>query len=52
MILWLMAVEDPYIIGYSMPVTVIAAILALIAGFLLFPDVIDRGQQGPIYPEM
>lgn len=41
MICWVSYVEDPYVVSYSLGLTVLAAILACIAGMLLIPDILD-----------
>lgn len=43
MICWLAYIPDPYVVSYSMGLTVMAAILAVIAGLLLIPDTMDDG---------
>ncbi|XP_060555835.1 uncharacterized protein LOC132716551 [Ruditapes philippinarum] len=45
MICWLSYVPDPYVVSYSLGLTVIAAILACIAGLLIIPEVLDDGRQ-------
>lgn len=45
MICWLVYVPDPYVVSYSLGLTVLASILACIAGLLLFPDVLDDGRR-------
>lgn len=41
MIIWMVYVTSPYVISWSMGLTVLAGILAGIAGCLLVPDVLD-----------
>jgi len=43
MIVWLVYVQDPYEASWSMGLTVLASLLAAIAGLLLIPDVLDDG---------
>ncbi|XP_045216737.2 uncharacterized protein LOC123566572 [Mercenaria mercenaria] len=45
MVCWLAYVPDPYVVSYSFGLTVLASILACIAGLLLIPDVLDDGRQ-------
>lgn len=45
MICWLVYVQDPYVVSYSLGLTVLASILACIAGLLLFPDVLDDNRR-------
>ena len=45
MVCWLSYVPDPYVVSYSLGLTVVASILACIAGLLIMPDVLDDGRQ-------
>lgn len=46
--MWITYVSDPYVVSYSFGLTVLAAILACIAGMLLIPDILDSnyGKKG------
>lgn len=45
MICWLAYVPDPYVVSYSFGLTVLASLLAAIAGCLMIPEVLDGGRQ-------